>query len=106
MNHDRRTLPQRRHNETFEVQFWKQGWRVTVGFYGDHTTPGEIFINASRTPGTELDAMCRDAAILASLAIQYGAPIEVIRSALTRDPTGEASSIVGAIFDRLGRQSQ
>jgi len=98
---DRRPLPQRRHTESFEVQFWKQRWHVSVGFYEDHVTPGEIFINALRTPGTELDAVCRDAAILFSLAIQHGTPIDAIRSALTRDANGAASSIMGEILDRL-----
>jgi hypothetical protein len=98
---ERRTLPQRRLTESFDVQFWRQRWCVSVGFYEDHATVGEIFINASRTPGTELDSMCRDAAILFSLGMQYGVPIDVIRRAITRNPDGSPSSIVGAITDRL-----
>ena len=54
---DRRPLPPRRHTQSFEVQFWKQRWHVSVGYYEDHATVGEVFINALRTPGTELDAM-------------------------------------------------
>jgi hypothetical protein len=98
---ERKTLPQRRHTESFEVPFWKQRWHVTVGFYADHVTPGEIFINALRTPGTELDAVCRDSAILLSLAMQHGTPIDIIKGALTRNADGSPSSIVGAIVDRL-----
>lgn len=103
---ERRILPQRRHCESFELQFWKQRWHVMIGYYEDHVTPGEIFINASRTPGTELDTMCRDAAIIFSLATQHGTPIDVIRSALTRDANGAASSIVGEILDRLHDHDQ
>jgi hypothetical protein len=98
---DRQTLPQRRHNETFELTFWKQRWLVSVGYYADNRTIGELFINAAKSPGTELEAMCRDAAIVFSLAIQHGTPVETIRTALTRDPNGAASSIVGEILDRL-----
>jgi len=103
---NRRILPQRRHSESFEVQFWKQRWHVSLGYYEDHQTIGELFINPLRTPGTELDAMCRDAAIIFSFAVQYGAPIEVIRAALTRDTNGAASSIVGEILDRLDNAGQ
>jgi hypothetical protein len=97
----RKTLPQRRYSETFDVEFWKQNWRVTVGYYADHKTIGEIFINASKTPGTDLDAACRDSAVLISIALQYGAPIDIIKGALTRNLDGSPSSIVGAIVDRL-----
>jgi len=99
---ERHLLPQRRHTESFEVQFWKQRWHVSLGYYADHQTIGELFINPLRTPGTELDAMCRDAAIMFSLAIQHGTPVETIRAALTRDANGAASSIMGEILDRIG----
>jgi len=97
----RRPLPQRRHSINFTVQFWKQPWHVTCGFYEDHSTVGEVFINAARTPGTDLDAMARDGAILLSLALQYGIPIDTIRGALTRNPAGDPSSIVGLVVDRI-----
>ena len=98
---ERRALPQRRHSINFTAQFWNQPWHVTCGFYADHVTVGEVFINAARTPGTDLDAMARDGAILLSLALQYGIPIDVIRGALTRNPNSKPSSIVGLIADRI-----
>jgi hypothetical protein len=33
----RRTLPQRRPAETFDMRFWNQPFTVTVGFYADGT---------------------------------------------------------------------
>jgi len=42
-----------------------------------------------------------DAAILASLALQYGAPLDEIRHALKRDVRGEAASPIGAALDRI-----
>jgi hypothetical protein len=45
----RRTLPQRRAAETFDLRFRNQLFTVTVGFYADGT-PGEVFIDGK--PGT------------------------------------------------------
>jgi hypothetical protein len=98
---ERQTLPQRRHCETFQIEFWKQNWNVTVGYYGDHKTVGEIFINATKTTGTDLDAACRDSAVLTSLALQHGCPLSIMKGAVTRNVDGSPSSIVGAIIDRL-----
>jgi hypothetical protein len=44
----RRTLPQRRAAETFDLRFWNQPFTVTVGFYADGT-PGEVFIDGGKT---------------------------------------------------------
>ena len=96
---ERRALPQRRHSETMTFVFWGQPWSVTFGFYEDHKTVGEVFIAAAKSPGSDLDATARDAAILISLGLQYGIPIEVIKGALTREPNGDASSIAGRVVD-------
>jgi hypothetical protein len=45
--------------------------------------------------------IARDGAVLLSLALQYGAELENIRSAITRDEQGAPSSVVGAVIDRL-----
>ena len=97
---ERRALPHRRETEAYELRFWGQPWHVSIGYYSDGL-PGEVFINALRTPGTELDAVSRDAAILLSLTMQYGVPLDVIRNALTRNQDGSPSSIAGAVADRL-----
>jgi hypothetical protein len=96
---ERRALPQRRHCETVTFSFWGQPWSVTLGYYDDFKTVGEVFIAANRTPGSSLDATARDAAILISLGLQYGVPIDVIKGALTREPNGDASSIAGRVVD-------
>jgi hypothetical protein len=98
---DRLILPQRRFSLTFTVPFWNRPWDVTVGFYDPpERRAGEIFINAAKSPGTQQEALCRDGAILFSLALQYGAPVPVISSALTRNLNGSPSSLIGAIADR------
>jgi hypothetical protein len=42
-----------------------------------------------------------DAAVVLSLALQHGTPVDAIRHAITRNGRGEPSSILGAILDRL-----
>ena len=42
-----------------------------------------------------------DAAILASIALQYGAPLDEIMHALKRDARGIAASPIGAALDAI-----
>ena len=95
----RRTLPQRRPAETFDLWFWNQSFSVTIGFYPSGEV-GEVFIDGGKT-GQDVQSTARDAAVVLSLALQHGTPIEAIRHAVTRSGSGEAASILGAIVDRL-----
>ena len=98
----RRTLPQRRAAETFDMRFWNQPFTVTVGFYADGT-PGEVFID-SRSGG-DVEAVARDAAVTLSLGLQHGVPIESIRHAVTRGVSEEPASILGAVVDCITTKS-
>ena len=95
----RQTLPQRRAAETFDLRFWNQSFTVTIGFYDDGT-PGEVFIDGGKT-GQDVQSTARDAAVVLSLALQHGTPIETIRHAVTRGASEEPASILGAIVDAL-----
>ena len=97
----RRTLPQRRRSETFEIAFGglNKHHTITLGYYDDGTL-GEVFINGGKS-GEQVEAIARDGAVLLSLALQYGAEIENIKSAITRDEQGAPSSVVGAVIDQL-----
>jgi hypothetical protein len=99
----RRTLPQRRAAETFDMRFWNQLFTVTVGFYADGT-PGEVFIGGGKT-GQDIQSTARDAAVVISLALQHGVPVADLRHAVTRDSSGAAASILGAIADRISTQT-
>ena len=95
----RRSLPQRRAAETFDMRFWNQPFTVTVGFYPDGT-PGEVFIDGGKT-GQDIQSTARDAAVVLSLALQHGVPPETIRHAVTRGASEEPASILGAVADHL-----
>lgn len=101
----RELLPERRFSLTFTVEFQGEKYNVTIGFYDDGR-PGEVFINrlftkTSAKVGTLLDGVCRDAAILISIALQHGCHSLVMQHAVTRDEDGHPSTIVGAIIDRI-----
>ena len=72
---------------------------MTVGRFPDGRI-GEVFLNHDRGDSL-LDVLTSDAAIITSIAMQYGAPLDEIRHALKRDIRGEAASPIGAALDRI-----
>jgi hypothetical protein len=98
---NRRSLPQRRASENFDIEFGGIGraYQITVGFHGTGEI-GEVFVDGGKS-GQDAEAIARDGAILLSLALQYGAALANIRTAITRDEQGNASSIIGAVVDQL-----
>ena len=98
---ERRTLPPRRLADTFELRVGdhRYAYKITVGYFTDGT-PAEVFVTGAKT-GSDHEATARDGAILISLALQHGIPIDVMRSAVTRDGNGKPSTIVGAALDML-----
>lgn len=95
----RERLPDRRPNET--QTFERDGIQVTmtVGYKPDGEI-GEIFLNADRF-NSMLDVLMSDAAIIASIALQYGVSIRQLAHAIKRDSFGIASSPIGAALDRV-----
>lgn len=101
MTSNRAVLPNRRAGENFEITHGGQNGQfvITTGCYPDGTI-GEVFISGSKS-GTAFEAVARDGAILLSLCMQHGVPLETIKHAVTREADGSASTIVGAVVDRL-----
>lgn len=105
---ERQVLPQRRHVETFELQHGnaRDLFIVSVGFFPSLIEdvraggPAEVFVSGTKA-GSMVEAVARDGAVLLSIALQYGVPLETIKHSLTREQDGAPSSIMGAIVDRL-----
>jgi hypothetical protein len=95
----RNRLPNRRPNETLAFERDGSQYRLTVGYFPDGRA-GEIFLNHDRGDSM-LDVLTSDAAILASIALQYGAPLDELRHALKRDSRGIAASPIGAAVDLI-----
>jgi len=60
----------------------------------------EIFLSSHR-PGSETEAIARDAAIITSLALQHGCDLAMIAHGVTRADDGSAATAIGAAFDLL-----
>jgi hypothetical protein len=92
-------LPDRR--PAISTSFERDGahFEMTVGFYPNGRV-GEVFVSADRA-NSLLDFLMSDAAILASLALQYGAPLDEIQHALKRDIRGDAQSPIGLALDKI-----
>lgn len=101
----REELPQRRPCETFTMTFGGQNtmFTITIGFYPDGRI-GEVFIDGAMT-GSEMDNITRDAAVLISLGLQHHVPFSTMRHAISRNLDGSASSIAGAVLDRIERHT-
>ncbi len=102
----RTVLPQRRFCETTELRMPGKNdvFAVTVGRYYDGQI-GEVFVSGAKA-GSEVDAVARDGAVLLSIALQHGVPLDAFRMALTRNGDGSPSSIIGAVVDELCKQGE
>lgn len=97
----RNRLPDLRAQETVDLEHDGQGYTLSLGYYDDGR-PGEAFVQAHQR-GTPIEAAARDSAILISLAMQHGLPLDEIRHGLTRDGRGAPASIIGAVVDAVAR---
>jgi hypothetical protein len=93
----RARLPNRRAAETFELEVHGLRYLATVARFADGRL-AEVFLQNSK-PGSQSDVNARDAAVVTSIALQHGVPLEVIRKALLRDLSGQPSSPLGVALD-------
>lgn len=93
----REALPPRRPHEVRDLVF--EGHAYTMGV-DDSADPREVFVSAIKA-GSGMAALARDGAILISIALQHGAPLGTLRSALTRDGAGGPASVIGAVVDAM-----
>ena len=95
----RNRLPKRCAAETFTVEVGNLRYVVSVGRFADGGL-AEIFISNGKA-GSDSDTAGRDGAVVASIALQYSVPLEVIRHALMRNRDGSACGPLGAALDLL-----
>jgi hypothetical protein len=95
----RERLPNRRASESFTFELSGLRFTATVSRFADGRV-GELFLNNHKA-GNQVDTNARDAAILLSFALQYGADLDAIRKALCRDSQGRALGPIGRALDLL-----
>ena len=103
----RRRLPDERPAVTHKFRVGEQEGYITVGLYDDGT-PGEVFVKISKE-GSTVSGLTDAIAILTSIALQYGVPLDKLAEKLEHthfEPAGPtanadipfATSIVDYIF--------
>jgi hypothetical protein len=98
----RERLQNRRACETFAFECHGLSYVASIGRFDDGRL-AEIFLTNHKA-GSQADANARDSAVVASLALQHGVPLDVIRRALLRDARGNAETPLGAALDLLAEE--
>jgi hypothetical protein len=96
---ERVRLPNRRQSETFELTAQGLKFTCTVSHFPDGSL-GEIFLSNHKA-GSMAGINAADAAVVCSLGLQHGVPVDVIRRALMRDAKGRASGPLAVALDLL-----
>ena len=99
MTAQRRRLPNYRRAETLDLAC--NGMRFTATFSRfEDGSAAEVFLSNHKA-GSHADVHARNSAIAASLALQYGVPLDVLRGALLREEGGGASGPLVAALDLI-----
>jgi hypothetical protein len=95
----RRRLPNRRSNESFDFELDGLRFTATIGGVGAGRV-AELFLTNHKA-GSAAGASARDAAIILSLGLQHGLPLEAVKNAVLRDARGRPSTPVGMAIDNI-----
>ena len=93
----RERLRNRRRSESFTLELHGLHYLASFSRFDDGRV-AEVFLQSLK-PASQSDANARDSAIAASLAMQFGCPLDVLRRALLRDAHGNASTPLGIALD-------
>ena len=99
----RQRLPNRRNSESFAFLCGRVSYICTLSHFPNGDV-AEVFLSNHKN-GSDTDTAARDSAIAASLGLQYGLPLDVLRRALLRDPRGKAMSPLGAALDLISAEA-
>lgn len=96
----RTTLPQRRAHEAITFRHWNIEYTAGFGRSEPNGPVQEVFLNCGKTGG-QSDTLARDSAVLLSIALQYGVPVETMAHAITRNVDGSPDGPIGALLDLM-----
>ena len=101
---DRERLPNRRASTSFSFEVGGLHYTATISRFADGRV-AEIFLSNTKL-SSQSDVNARDSAVAASLAFQFGCPLETLRRALLRNPSGEAASPLRRALDLIAAGAQ
>jgi hypothetical protein len=96
---ERERLPNRRASALFSFRCGGMNYVATISRFNDDRL-AEIFLTNHKV-GSDADTAARDAAVIASIALQYNVPVDTIRKALMRNADGTASGPLGVALDLI-----
>jgi hypothetical protein len=95
----RATLPNRRPSETFRFIHDGHAYTATVSRFPDGRA-AEVFLSSGKA-GTAVETAARDAAVAASIALQHGAPLDVLAHAMTKTDDGGPAGPLGKALELM-----
>lgn len=95
----REELPKRREIETFRFEHKNIKHYVSFSRFPDGRI-AEVFLDAGKV-GSDAQLYARDAAVVLSIALQFGADIKTLHQAVTRDDVGAPAGPLGILIDML-----
>lgn len=100
----RELLPNRREIETF--RFEHKGIKHFASFsrFPDGRI-AEVFLDAGKI-GSDAQSYARDAAVVLSIALQFGADIQTMKNSVTRNDDSTPAGPIGVLLDMLAIASK
>src|SRR5262245_24851059 len=98
----REHLPNRRASASFELDLGSLRYSCSFSCFADGRV-AELFLQNHKV-GSQADANARDSAVAASLALQFGCPLETLRGAVLRNADGSAATPLGAAIDVIATE--
>ena len=89
----------RRSCESLSFRHGGMDYVASIARYDDGRL-AEIFLTNHKV-GSDAEAAARDSAVVCSIALQFGVPVEIIHKALLRDSGGNPSSPLGVALALL-----
>lgn len=83
MRPERHRLPDRRHAICETIEVGNQVYTATAGLDPDDLDVKEVFLTGAKE-GSTMDAILGDAAVVISVALQHGVPIEALAKSVAR----------------------
>lgn len=100
----REDLPTRRASETIRFECSNgHSYLATYSCFSDGRV-AEVFIDGHKM-GSDTATAAHDAAVLLSIALQHGVPLETMRRALSRRGDGQAMGPLGTVLDILSEKT-
>jgi hypothetical protein len=94
-------LPNRRGQETWDFDYQNIKYTMSISRFPD-SQPAEVFVECSKST-SDYESLARDSALIISIALRSGVPLQKLRSSVTRLTGGKPASLTGKMLDEMTR---